>query len=479
MLNYLKYFLLCNLLISISLPANAQLTNKINKILNATCLDDKQTSVSIVAASDGELTYAYNTLKPLLPASVLKIITTAAALHYLGPEYRFKTKVLYNGKRNKNTIRGDLIMRGGGDPRFSTETLWHIANQIKDSGINTITGDLIIDTYFFDDYDRAPAWKVDRTQKPYDAKLGALSLNFNSIAVHALPGNQSGNKLNLWLEPAPDYIKLINKTKTIKRGKNTVWASRRKSNDVFGQIEILVKGRLSIRSKEKTIRLNVENPARYTIETFRFLLQKAGIEIQGVTKIATAPTNATELYSHLSEPLSLILKELNTFSNNFTAEQIIKTIAAERFGTPGSHAEGLKLVTDFLRIINVDDTGIAIVDGSGLSRKNLMTTKAITDLLTAMYSKFDSGPDFITALRVLGTNGINSKRLSNSPAKGQIRAKTGTLRKVSTLAGYVANHAGKVFSYALFLNNNRCGYWKADKIEDSIVTAIYELSGDY
>ncbi|HHB91701.1 MAG TPA: D-alanyl-D-alanine carboxypeptidase/D-alanyl-D-alanine-endopeptidase [Thioploca sp.] len=479
MLNYLKYFLLCNLLISISLPANAQLTNKINKILNATCLDDKQTSVSIKTASDGKLVYAYNTLKPLLPASVMKIITTAASLHYLGPEYRFKTKVLYNGKRNKNTIHGDLIMRGGGDPRLSTETLWHIANQIKDSGINKITGNLIIDSYFFDDYDRAPAWEVDRTQKPYDAKLGALSLNFNSIAVHALPGNNPGNKLNLWLEPAPDYIKLINKTKTIKRGKNTVWASRRRSNDILGQIEILVKGRLSIRSKEKTIRLNVENPARYTIETFRFLLQKAGIEIQGETKTATAPTNATELYSHLSEPLSLILKELNTFSNNFTAEQIIKTIAAERFGTPGSHAEGLKLVMDFLHILNVDDTGIAIVDGSGLSRKNLMTTKAITDLLTAMYSKFDSGPDFITALRVLGTNGVNSKRLSDSPARGQIRAKTGTLRKVSTLAGYVANRTGKVFSYALFLNNNRCGYWKADKIEDSIVTAIYELSDDY
>ena len=479
MLNYLKYFLLCNLLILISLPTNAQqLTDKINKILNATCLDDKQTSVSILAASDGELVYAYNTLKPLLPASVMKVVTTAAALHYLGPEYRFKTKVLYNGKRNKNTIQGDLIIRGGGDPRFSTETLWHIATQIKDSGINKITGDLVIDAHFFDEYDRAPAWKVDRTQKAYDAKLGALSLNFNSIAVHVLPGTNPGNKLNIWLEPAPDYIKLINNTKTIKRGKNTVWASRRGSKDILDQVDILVKGRLPIRSKEKIIRLNVENPARYTIETFRLLLQKAGIEIKGLTTIAKTPTNGSELYSHLSEPLTLILKELNTFSNNFTAEQIIKTIAAERFGTPGSHAEGLKLVTDFLRILNVDDTGIAIVDGSGLSRKNLMTTKAITDLLTAMYSKFDSGPDFITALRVLGTNGINSKRLSDSPAKGQIRAKTGTLRKVSTLAGYVANNTGKVFSYALFLNNNRCGYWKADKIEDRIVTAIYEFSGE-
>ncbi|MDM8564240.1 D-alanyl-D-alanine carboxypeptidase/D-alanyl-D-alanine-endopeptidase [Candidatus Halobeggiatoa sp. HSG11] len=478
MLNYFKYFLLLSSLSLINLPVNAQLSDKINKILNATCLDDKKTSVSIVSIPTGKQVYSYNTLKPLLPASVMKIVTTAAALHYLGPEYRFQTKVLYTGKRNKNIIQGDLIMRGGGDPRFSTETLWHIATQIKDSGINEITGDLVIDSHFFDSYDRAPAWEVKRTQKAYDAKLGALSLNFNAIAVHALPGNKAGEKLNVWLEPAPAYIKLINKTKTVKRGKNTVWASRRESEEVLGQINMLVKGKLSINSQEKIIRLNVDNPARYAIETLRLLLQKAGIKIQGTTKIALSPTNGKEIYSHLSEPLTLILKELNTFSNNFTAEQVIKTIAAERFGTPGSHAEGLKLVMDFLRILNVDERGVVIVDGSGLSRKNLMTTKAITGLLAAMYSRFDSGPDFITALRVLGTNGINSKRLSNSPAKGQIRAKTGTLRKVSTLAGYVANHEGKVFGYALFLNNNRCGYWKADKIEDKIVTAIYELGND-
>ncbi len=478
MLNYLKYLLLFTLLISINLPVNAQLTDKINKILNAKCLDDKKTSVSIVEMPDGKLVYAYNTLTPLLPASVMKVVTTAAALYYLGPEYRFKTKVLHNGKHNNDTIDGDLIIRGGGDPRFSTETLWHIATQIKHSGINKIAGNLIVDTHFFDDYDRAPAWKVERTQKAYDAKLGALSLNYNSIAIHALPEGKVGERLNVWLEPAPSYIKLINNTKTIKRGKNTVWASRRNSEKFPDQVNMLVKGRLPIHSKEKIIRLNIENPARYTVETFRYLLQKAGVTIDGVTKVASSPISGTELYSHLSEPLSLILKELNTFSNNFTAEQIIKTIAAERFGTPGSHAEGLKLVTDFLRIINVNDTGIAIVDGSGLSRKNLMTTKAITDLLAAMYSRFDFGPDFITSLRVLGTNGINSKRLSNSPAKGQIRAKTGTLNKVSTLAGYVAGNNGKVFSYALFLNNNRCGYWRADKIEDKIVTAIYELSGD-
>ncbi|MCK5876980.1 MAG: D-alanyl-D-alanine carboxypeptidase/D-alanyl-D-alanine-endopeptidase [Candidatus Marithrix sp.] len=475
MSNYLKYFLLFNLLILVNLPANAKLTDKIDKILKATCLTDAQTSVSIVAIPSEKNIYSYNTLTPLLPASVMKIVTTAAALHYLGPEYRFKTVVLHNGKRNKDTIQGDLILRGGGDPRFFTETLWHIANQIKASGINKITGNLVIDNLFFDDYDRAPAWNIKRTQRAYDAKLGALSLNFNAITIHALPGNKAGERLNVWLEPAPAYIKLINKTKTIKRGKNTVWASRGESEDIPGQVNILIKGRLSSRSKEKTILLNVNNPARYTIETFRLLLQKAGIEIAGATKIAVTPTNGIELYKHLSETLTLILKELNTFSNNFTAEQIIKTIAAERFGTPGSHAEGLRLVADFLKILQVDDRGVVIADGSGLSRKNFITTKAITELLAKMYSRFDSGPDFITALRVLGTNGVNSKRLSNSPAKGQIRAKTGTLRKVSTLAGYVANREGKVFAYALFLNNNRCGYWKADKIEDEIVTTIYEL----
>ncbi len=453
------------------------LNQNIDGALKNACLDQNKTSVRVVEMPSGHIVYDYNSLKPLLAASVTKLITTASALHYLSPEYRFKTTILHTGQKRKGSINGHLVIRGGGDPFLSTKDLWKIATQLKASGIDEVTGDLLIDLHFFDSYNRAPAWDVTRSDWAYDAKIGALSLNFNSIAVHVKPGAYAGDKVSAWIEPSVPYMRLSNSAKTIKRGRNTV--SIKRSETASGYIKLQLRGKLPIRSREKLIRLNVLEPMRYASETFNYLLKKAGIRIKGKTKVVYRPVAGKALYTHLSPPLSLILKELNTFSNNLTAEQITKTIAAVRYGTPGTHAEALRLTRQFLTLSRVDLRGVTLVDGSGLSRKNRMTTHAITDLLTRMYSRFDIGPDFMAVLRVMGAYGVLSSRLKKSPAKGKIRAKTGTLRGVSTLAGYVATPAGKVFGYAIFLNHNRCGGWKADQIEDKIVNSIYRYGRTY
>ncbi len=476
------YFTSClfgfGLLTLLAAPAYSQskslLIQKIDEALKNRCLDDNQTSISIVAMPSGKKVYAYNTEQSLLPASVIKIVTTAAALHYLGPEYRFKTKFLYSGERKGDTFHGDLIIRGGGDPTLSTETLWSIAKQIKGSGINEITGNIVIDAHFFDKSDKVSEWWDDeeRSQRAYDAKLSALPLNFNAIAVHVQPGSYVKDKLNIWLEPTLPYIRLHNMTKTVRKRSRRNTVSIRRTEKVPGEVEMRIRGKLHSSVQERVFYLNVDDPMRYVTETFRALLQEVGVNINGTSKVVYIPVVAKEWHKHLSAPLSVILKLLNTYSNNMTAEQIVKTIAAEQ-NVPGSHAEGLRLMKEFLRLSGVNMEGIVLVDGSGLSRKNRMTTRAITDLLTSLFSRFDIGPDFISVLRVMGAQGVLSQRLAKSPARGKIRAKTGTLRGLSALAGYVASKDGKVYGYALFLNNNRCGYRKADQIEDSIVTAIY------
>ncbi len=453
----LKNFSWLYLFITVSATSQT-LSQKIDTILKARCLDHAQTSINIVALPSGQNIYAHNALTPLLPASVMKIITTAAALHYLTPEYRFKTTILYSGERKNGVIHGDLIIRGSGDPTLSTENLWRIATQIKASGINEIRGKLVLDTHFFDKYDRAPSWQNKRSQRAYDAKLSALSLDFNTFLVHVQAGEKVGDRLNVWLEPP--YLLLKNKSKTIRKGKNTVSLNR--TNKM-----LWIDGNLSIKAKEKRIYLNVINPLHYVAETFHALLKQVGITINKTTAVVFTPSVGTKIYEHRSKPLSIILKGLNTYSNNLTAEQILKTIAAEHVGIPGSHKNALKLIKNFLQNNGVITQGIVLADGSGLSRKNRMTSRAITDLLSNMYIRFDIGADFLAAL----TN--YASRLTHSSAYRKIKAKTGSLNGVSTLAGYVESKKGKVFGYALFLNNNQCGHRKADTIEDSIVTAIY------
>jgi serine-type D-Ala-D-Ala carboxypeptidase/endopeptidase (penicillin-binding protein 4) len=470
-----NYLLIMGLILSWqSLFANELLTQNVQKILQTNCLDRNQTAVSIISIPDGKSVFHYNAETPLLPASTMKIVTTAAALHHLGPEFRFHTQILHTGQRLGNMIQGDLVLRGGGDPKLTYENLWRIVVQLKDSGINSISGNLIYDTSFFDELDRAPAWDEIRSQRAYDAKLCALSLNFNTINIHVAP-TSPGQAARVWLEPAPEYIHIINETRTTSGRNNSI--SARRSEDESGRTYIRVLGRLWQNSDTRTIRLNVLDPPRYAASSFRALLQQAGIELLGETIYTNTSIRAKLLYTHSSEPLSLILKELNTYSNNFVAEQIIKTMAAKKYGSPGSHNHGLQLVADFLRDSGIHTRGLILADGSGLSRRNSFTTRAMTDLLAVVYPRFDIGPDFLASLRVMGADGAHSSRLASSEARGQVRAKTGTLNKVSTLAGYVPSQTGELYAYAFFLNNNSCGPNTAKKIEDNLVNAIYNYAG--
>jgi len=464
------YTLTCSLLI-ITFHVSAEspyplLVQEVKSALATRCLDTNQTAVNIVNITNGETVFSYNPQTPLLPASTLKVVTTAAALHYLSPEYRFHTDLLTTGQRVGDTLQGDLILKGGGDPKLNTEQLLYFVNQLKESGVQKIAGRLLADVSFFDSYDRAPAWNETRTQRAYDAKLSALSLNYNTMTVHARPADQLGEPLRVWLEPETSYVRIDNHTKTTKKGKSSIAARRYESN-------VEVTGSLSSYSEERMVLMNVEDPSRYTIATFYTQLQKAGISVAGGIEIAPAPPNATRLYRHTSPPLSMILKELNTYSNNFIAEQILKTIAAQETNIPGSHAEGLRLVNEFLQRSNVNMQGIVLKDASGLSRENYFTVQAMTTLLTAMQKRFDIGADFMSSLRVLGANGVESHRLKDSPAQGKIRAKTGTLDGLSALVGYVSNASGQQFAFALFLNNNNCGHSGADVVENRIVNAIY------
>lgn len=469
------YFFISILYTYIPAVAAKDFQNTLDEVLSARCLDEAQTGISIVALPSGKTIYSHHADTPLLPASTLKTVTTAAALRYLSPEYRFTTQFLYSGTRQGNTIQGDLIVKAGGDPKLTVENLWQIAQHLRGMGIQQVTGKLLIDKQFFDNLTQAPEWGEDESsQWAYDARLSAFAVNFNTLAIHVFPAQVAGAAAQVWLESHPPYLQLHNQTSTSSQGGNSVAVSR--EQDEQNNVHLYVQGKISLSSEEKVIYLNVDDPTRYAAESFRSVLKQVGIEVLGATAIGKSPEKTQLLHKHLSQPLSMILKELNTFSNNFIAEQVLKTIAAEVSKQSGSHAEGLRLVQAFLQASGVRLAGVNLVDGSGLSRKNRVTAQAMTDFLSAMNNRFDLAPDFLTALRVMGAQGALSPRFSHSPARAQVRAKTGTLTGMSSLAGYVANTQGAVFAFALLLNNNRCGYSGADAIEDKIVNSIHQLT---
>ena len=450
--------------------AGEGLAGSIDSALDRGCLNADKTAVRVVNARTGEVLYDRNGGAPLVPASVMKLVTTASALHYLGPAYRFKTDILHTGVFENGVIDGDIIIRGRGDPKLTPENLWGIAKELKRRGLIEITGDLVVDDSFFDGRRRAPSWRARRTQRPYDAKLGALSVNFNTVAAHVFPGEAPGYPLIVSLEPESAYLTLVNKGKTTSGGKNRLSVRRVKDGNAA---RLVVSGSMRVGSEGRVVYVNIDDPLMFAAEAFRSSFENAGIKISGRAREGETTEDAGILFTHESEPLAVILRQLNRHSSNFVAEQIVKTIAAEANGEPGAHEKALRMTSDFMEELGVDMTGVVLADGSGLSRRNRLTARAMTDLLTAVRRRFDIGPDFVASLGIMGVDGSVRKRLKNSSARALARAKTGTLARVSSLAGYVAGQGGRVYAFAILSNDNSCYYKKADSIEDKVVTAVH------
>ena len=446
------------------------LTGMINQALKQRCVNDGQTAVRVVDVNSGQTVYDRNGGVPLTPASVMKLVTTATALYYLGVDYRFKTDILHTGRRDGGVIEGDLIVHGGGDPKLTPENIWRIAEELKRQGITEVKGSLVADDTFFDGFHLPKGRGAKRTQKPYDAPHGALSVNFNTIGLHLYPGEQAGERVRVEVEPKSDYIRVINESATSGKRRRPVGAFR-----MNGENGVVVKVTGAMRPSDAggVIYVTIDDPLQFAAETFMAYFARAGIKIHGGIKKESAPQTAKTIYIHQSEPLPVILRELNRHSNNFIAEQVLKTTAAEEGGAPGSDEYGLALAAKMLKELGVETGGLTMSDGSGLSKDNKLTARALTGLLSVMARRFDIGPDFISSLGIMGVDGTVRKRLKYSPAKAQARAKTGTLNNTSALSGYVAGRDNKLYAFAILQNNNGCFHYGSHQIEDKIITAIY------
>ncbi len=463
------------LLLSPDCFAASPFAKKVDKALKSSCIDRTRTAIRVVEIATGKAVYEHNATKPLIPASVMKLLTSAGALHYLTPGYRFKTKVYYSGRRHGRTIEGDLVLKGGGDPKLTPEIVWRIVQEVKRRGVARVTGDIVVDGSFFDDLARAPAWRKNRSPRAYDAGLAALSVNFNTVAVSVFPGLAPGKPLIVGLDPESSYLKLVNKSKTINKGGREVNISRRKTKN---GIEITVTGQMRPGDEPKQRYVTVYEPLKYAGSVFRDFFIQSGVLVEGKVRINAVPAKIRSLYTYESEPLADTLRQLHRYSNNFLAEQITKTMAAEAGGSaPGSHKTAFTLLKGFLDEAGVDTKGMVLADASGLSRENRLSVKTVTSLMEKLYKRFDLWPDFVSTMGIMGMEGSIKNRLKGSPLLGYVRAKTGSLMKVSNLAGLAPDRSGNLYAFSIFLNNNKCGYSGADRIEDRIVDAIFDLQG--
>ncbi|MGH8060275.1 MAG: D-alanyl-D-alanine carboxypeptidase/D-alanyl-D-alanine endopeptidase, partial [Candidatus Entotheonellia bacterium] len=402
----------------------------------------------------------------LVPASTLKLITTAAGLRQLSPHYRFRTAFLTASSVQEGAVQGDLFLKGYGDPTLVVEEAWLMVRALRQLGVRSVHGDLVGDDSFFDAEHRGPAWADAGSQRAFNAKVSALSLNHNSVMLLARPGHAPGDPVEVVVETPSPYLTLRNTARTSHLQQSRGISVARLEGETGDTL--VLEGEMGIGSPPQRLYRNISNPPLHATLGVQELLAQEGIRITGRSRIGRTPPQARELYVHRSKALYRVIDDLNKFSNNMIAEQLLKTIGAEVHGPPGSWAKGLEVVGGMLADFGIPRGTYTLVDGSGLSRLNRVSPAQLVTVLTRMAHDFRVQPEYMASLRAPDIEGRASHRFGRVDFAQRARLKTGSMDDVSALAGYVGPAGGGLIAFAMLMNGPLCSMERAWQVQDTV-----------
>ena len=403
--------------------------------------------VGIIIANTNENLYQLNAHRDFIPASLMKIFTASALLDSLPPSLKFTTQFFAENQIHNGTLKGDLYLKGGGDPGFVSESLWNLVNNLKRTGLKKVTGDLIVDDSHFDK-ERKGSRLAHSSHSSYDAPIGALSFNWNTANIYIRPG-KTGHPLKIIVDPSSHYFFSVeNQTKTVKgENKKNISISRKKGP----RESLVVKGYLSARHPEVLIYRNILFPEIWTgWNTIEFLKQR-GIEVTGQVKTGHTPKQAVSLAKWESRPLTEYITLMMKHSNNFMVEMLVKNMIVELKGKKGSLKEGLEIIKQHIQKLGISPKEYRLIQASGLSRKNKIKPKQLLKVLKYWLShSFQS--EFESAFPIAGRDGTLKKYFSNKNLTDRVRAKTGSINGVTGLAGYLMTKKQEKIIFVFLFN---------------------------
>ena len=453
-------------------PEDVELAKRIDEIIEESEFSNARWGVFVVSLKDGRVVVAKDARKLFNPASIQKTLTSVVALDKLGADYRWKTSVFADNQIGADgSLNGDLVIYGRGAPDFNEDGLENLANQLQTKGLKTIKGNIVGDESYFTGEDIGDGWTWNDLQWYYGAQASALSYKENQAGVYMENGEPIAST---------DFIQIQNDLQPKQTGKTESYGLKRGLTD--NKIYVWGNG------NKASGRVAVYNPNLWAAKSFRSVLEKRGIKVEGVPKSVDWTTNSkmnvengVELANVESKPLSEIVRKMNKTSNNLYAELLLRTIG-KLFGDTapddnkqlqevrGDDSAGTSVIKKFLTEKHAATDELQIHDGSGLSRLDFVTPEAFgRALIYAAQSKF--ADVFKDSLPIAATDGTLGGRLYK--AKGKILAKTGSITYVNSLAGYARKDDGETFTFAI-ISNNITKKSDSSKIIDKIALSLIE-----
>jgi len=420
-------------------------------------------AVVVMPVDGGALRWSANSGKPMNPASTMKIVTTYSALHLLGPAFTFRTEVLADGPLAGDALRGELYVRGGGDPHLVIENLWQLATRVRGFGIRDIRGDLVLDKSLFEPLTHDPGQFDGEEGRAYNVGPDALLLNFKSIAVTLVP-DPAARVARVMVVPEVAGMKYPRMVPAVEGGCGD-WRSRIKA-DINDPMNIRLAGVYPLACGERAIYLGALEHTNYFAAVFRALWERQGGAWSGKVREGVVPASARLIAAQESPSLAMLIRDINKFSNNVMTQQLFLTMGAAG-GEPGNPARGAAAVRGLLAARGIAAPGLVLENGCGLSRVERISADTLGNVLgDAWNSQWMS--ELMASLPISGVDGTMKAR---NVYTGAAHMKTGMLEDTRAVAGYVLAASGKRYVVVAIINHPNAG--RGTSAHDALLEWVY------
>lgn len=465
----LLLFLLCSS-VSFSQADSSNWKIKLDSLLTSDFFSRTQIAIDVYNLTSGKPVYSKNEKLLVRPASIEKIFTTGAALKFLDSDYDFKTSVYYTGEIEDSVCTGNIFIVGGFDPDLSISNLDSLVREIKNYGINKISGNLYSDISASDSLFLGNGWMWDDDPGAFFPNLSPLNINQNSIQIIFEPG-ELGKPAVVNLFPENNFTEIKNNSVTIDTGKSTInitrdWINRNNT--------IIISGNIIRTALRDTTSLNIFNPAFYFLNLMKESFKKNGIAFSGKIDTLSLFKDAGEIFT-IERNIDSVIVPANKTSNNLDAEMIIRTLAMENVSKHIGVKNGIVFVDSLITLAGFNPKDYRIVDGSGLSFYNLISAELTTGLLKYFYAKDeDLFIRLYNSFPISGFDGTLKNRMNNSSMEKRVHAKTGSMSGINNLAGYLRTKNGSLLAFSIFVQNFVGSHAQARLIQDNICKLLHE-----
>lgn len=458
-----------------SLPALA------DTIFSSSVFKKTKVAAAFFSLSEGISIYSKNLAVPMVPASNAKLATSAAALHYLKPDFRFETSFWIKREEEGNSALSVLVLKGTGDPSISGrdrpspyEILEFWADSLANRGIKKI-GHLVLDNRYFEGPAIQPSWQGKDLSFWYAAQTSALSFQDNCVALRFYPSRKIGLPARIVLEPDFGYLKMVNRSRTgPRRSRYTLDEDYHRKP---GTNTVTFFGKIPLSNSGDSDFVTVHEPALYLAHTVREIWKRKGISVISQAlfweKSKLAEDSLKKLFVWRSDSLSNILKVVNKNSQNFYTEQILKTIGKEIEGK-GSFEAGSAVVGRFLQQAGLSQSDYYLADGCGLSAQNRFTPAGFIKLLRYMYES-PLFPYYFESMAIPGVDRSVRNRMKRDSLSVNFRVKTGLVNGSRTLSGYFKSKSGKLYCFSILVNGSKLNRPLVDDAVDRLCLAAVRL----